>query len=364
MFQTTEKLIHLLKSDQKLDVSVLASYCRITSKYGDREDAAALFRIFTEQPSDYSRTLLLDPVMRCGDLALAEEIDRFCFEQGQLKEGMPSEVLHVMGYMGYEKHINYMVDCLGVNDWHLCTDACLGLLHLPCEDHRGRLENELEKVYGQPLFPEFLPALSFKFANEQIVPRLLAWGEKASTDCNAGLILGISMFGSTQKQQIKHILMEPLWEMYSNGTGSHWWGYISMQMVELTFSELISDLKARIPLVQKDANHTPDERTMEHWLHCLLDLLELKLADIPHPIRFSPLNQESIIDLYQELFQWSNEHEDDSVTGRINTYFGYDHPLMEKYMQLKTKMEIGIKQELELQVWASAGKPLIRGDRL
>lgn len=67
----------------------------------------------------------------------------------------------------------------------------------------------MEKVYGQPLFPEFLPALSFTFADEQIVPRLLAWGERASTDCNAGLILGISMFGSTQKKQIKSIVMDP-----------------------------------------------------------------------------------------------------------------------------------------------------------
>lgn len=356
MIQTTEKLIQLLRSGQKLDASVLASYCRLISKYGDREDAAALFRIFAERPSDYKRELLLDPIMRCGDLALTEEIDPFCFEQGRLKEGMPSEVLHVMGYMGYEKYINYMVDCIGANDWHLCEDACLGLLHLPCESHGERLESELDKVYGQPLFPELLPALSFKFANEQIVSRLLAWGEQASTDCNAGLILGISMFGSTQKTQIKSILMEPFWEMYSSGTGSHWWGYMSMQMVELTFSELISDLKAQTPVARKHAEHTPDERTLEHRLDVLHDLLELKLADVPHPVRFSPLNQESVIELYQELFQWSDEHEDDSVTGRISTYLGYNHRLMEKYMQLRTRMEMGIKQELELEVWASGGK--------
>ncbi|GIP24487.1 hypothetical protein [Paenibacillus sp. J22TS3] len=359
MIPNTEKLIQLLKSGQKTDASVLASYCRITSKYGDREDAAALFQMFTEHASDYKYTLLLDPVMRCGDLALAEEIDRFCFEQGQLKEGMPDEVLHVMGYMGYEKYIDYMVDCIVADEWHLCTSACLGLLHLPCESHGERLANALDKVYGQPLFPELLPALSFKFANEQIVPRLLAWGEQASTDCNAGLVLGISMFGSTQKNQVKSILMEPFWEMYSSGTGSYWWGYMSMQMAQLTFKELISDIKARMPVEQKHADQVPDKRTMEHWLHVLHDLLELKLSDIPHPVRFSPLNQESVIDLFQELFQWSNEHKDDALTGRISTFFGYNHPLMDKYMQLRARMEMGIKQELELQVWASGGKYLI-----
>ncbi|WP_079911820.1 hypothetical protein [Paenibacillus sp. 32352] len=358
MIPNTEKLIQLLRSGQKIDATVLESYCRITAKYGNREDAAALFHMFTEHPSDYRYALLLDPVMRCGDFAMAEEIARFCFEHGQLKEEMPGDILHVMGYMGYEKYIDYMVDCIGTNDWHLCTNACLGLLHLPCESHRERLESELEKVYGQPLFPEFLPALSFKFTNEKIVPRLVAWGEQASTDCNAGLVLGISMFGSTQKKQIKSILMEPFWEMYSIGTGSHWWGYMSMQMVELTFSELISDIKARIPVVQKHADHIPDEQTMEHWLYVLHDLLELKLADVPHPVRFSPHNQESVIDLFQELFQWGNEHTDDTLTGRISTFLGYDHPLMEKYMQLRARMEMGIKQELELQVWASGGKYL------
>ncbi|MBE1443047.1 hypothetical protein [Paenibacillus sp. OAS669] len=353
MIPNTEKLIQLLRSGQKIDATVLESYCRITAKYGDREDAAALFQMFAEHPSDYRYVMLLDPVMRCGDFAMAEEIDRFCFEHGQLKEEMPGDILHVMGYMGYEKYIDYMVDCIGANDWHLCTNACLGLLHLPCESHRERLESELEKVYGQPLFPELLPALSFKFANEQIVPRLVAWGERASTDCNAGLVLGISMFGSTQKKQVKSILMEPFWEMYSIGTGSHWWGYMSMQMVELTFSELIADIKARIPVDLEHADHIPDKQTIEHWLHVLHDLLELKLADVPHPVRFSPHNQESVIGLFQELFQWGNEHKDDTFKGRISTFLGYDHPLMEKYMQLRARMGMGMKQELELQVWAS-----------
>lgn len=356
MIQTTEKLVQLLRSDPRIDASILISYCRIISMYGDKEDAAALFHIFTEQPSDYRRTLLLDSVMRCGDLALAEEVDHFCFDQGQLKEGMPSEVLHVLGYMGYEKYIDYMVDCICANDWYLSKDACLGLLHLPCESYQERLESELEKVYGQPLFPEFLPALSFKFTNEQIVPRLLAWGEQASTDCNAGLILGISMFGRTQKEQIKYILMEPFWEMYSTGTGSYWWGYMSMQMVELTFSELISALKDQTPVVQEQADCIPDKRTMEHRLDVLHDLLELKLIGDPNPVRFAPLNQERITSLYQDLFQWSNEHEDDSVTGRISSYLGYGHPLLEKYTQLRMRMEMGMKQELELQAWASNGK--------
>ncbi|MGM1048061.1 MAG: hypothetical protein ACQEXX_18230 [Bacillota bacterium] len=356
MIQTTEKLVQLFRSDQKIDASILTSYCHIISMYGDKDDAAALFDIYTEQPFDYRRTLLLDSVMRCGDLALAEKLDHFCFEKGLLRKGMPSEVLHVLGYMGYEKYIDYMVNCICANDWYLSKDACLGLLHLPCELYQARLENELEKVYGQPLFPEFLPALSFKFANDQIVPRLISWGQQASTDCNAGLVLGISMFGSTQKEQIKYILMEPHWEMYSIGTGSHWWGYMAMQMVKLTFSELISDLKDRTPIGENNEDGIEDERMIEHRFDVLHDLLELKLVGDPHSVRFSPLNQERITDLYQELFQWSNEHTDDSVTGRISSCLGYRHPLLEKYMQLRMKTEMGMRQELELQAFVSSSK--------
>lgn len=349
MNQNTEKLVQLLRSNRRMDGSILAAYCRVTSKYGDNDDAAALFRVFAEQPSDYRRTMLLDPIMRCGDLALAEEIGYFCFEHGMLKEDMPSELLHVLGYMGYEKYTGYMVDCIGANDYDLSQNACLGLLHLPCESYQEQLEKELEKVYGQALFPEFLPALSFKFADEQIIPRLLAWGEQASTDCNAGLVFGISMFGEAQKDQIKRILMNPHWEMYSTGTGSHWWGYMSMQTVGLTFGELVADFKGR------SENAGMDKQTMEYELEVLHDLLELKLADDPHPARFSPLNPESVTDLYQKVFQWSSEHNDDSVPGRISSCLGYKHPLLYKYMHLRFKMELGMRQELELQALTKHG---------
>lgn len=356
MIPLTEKLVQWYQSDLKIDVSIASVYCRIIAQYGGPEDAAALFRLFAGKPSDFAREMLLDPVMRLGDLALAEEIDRLCFEQGRLKEDVPSAVLHALGFMGYEKYIDYMVECVSANDWYLSKDACLGLLHLPCEKHRERLKSELEKIYGQPLFPEFLPALSFKVAGEEIVPRLLAWGERASTDCNGGLVLGISLFGRTQREHVQSILMDPSWEMFSIGTGSHWWGYMAMQSAELTFRELISKLKAQMSLARNEADSAPDKRTIEDRLKVLHDLLELKLADEPHPVRFSAINQESLIELYQALFQWSGEHKDDSLTGRIGACLGHDHPLIDKYAQLRSAMELGIKRELERQVWTNSGK--------
>lgn len=349
MLRHTEQLIHLLHSQPRLSAAILQAYCQMISTYGDREDAAALFKRFLEQPEDYRHVMLLGPVMRCGDLALAQEIDRHCFEQNKLKREMPSAILHVLGYLGCEKYVDYMVDCIEMNDWDLSKDACLSLMHLPLEPHHEeRLREEFEKVYGEPLFPEFLPALSFKFSGPEIVPRLLAWGERASTDCNAGIVLGIAAYGESQRETMKQLLWNPGWELYAIGTGSHWWAYMGMQMVKLSFRELILDIKKDTPLEQeeRDSEET-DMRLVEHKLDVLHDLLDLKLSRALSPLRFVQGVQEDLTQLYTLMFEWSTVHRDDSFLGRIGRYFGQDHPLVNKYFQLSKRMEEGIFRELE-----------------
>jgi hypothetical protein len=64
--------------------------------------------------------------------------------------------------------------------------------------------------------------------------------------------------------------------------------------------------------------------------------------------RFAATNDELFSDLYAQLFQWSNEYEDDSVTGRIQHVLGYDHPLLNQYIVLRTRMEMAIHREMEL----------------
>ncbi len=353
MLQHTERLIRLLRSQPRLPAAILSSYCQVIALYGEREDAAALFRLFLEQPGDYRHVMVLNPVMRCGDPALAEEIDRDCFEQSRLKDDMPSDILHVLGYMGYEKYTDYMVDCIGMDDWYLSKDACLGLMHLPIgPHHEDRLRAEMEKVYGQPLFSEFLPALSFKFSGPEIVPRLQAWGDQASTDCNAGILLGIAAYGESQRERMKQLLWNPGWELYSIGTGSHWWAYFGMQMVKLSFRELISDIKNDTPLEQENRDSGEvDKQLIEHKLDVLHDLLDLKLSHPLSSLRFVQEVQEDLMELYTQLFEWSTEHQDDSLTGRIGYYFGHDHPLADKYLQLSKRMEEGIFRELEREIF-------------
>ncbi|MBX4148992.1 hypothetical protein [Paenibacillus lautus] len=349
MIRNTEKLIRDFKNNPRMDGTILASYCRITSLYGDRNDAAALFRLFAEEPSDYKRSLLLDPIMRCGDQELAEDIARVCFDGKKLKENMPGDILHVLGYLDHDRMMDYMVASITANDWYLSKAACIGLMHLPCERYAEIFADELERVYGQPLFPEFLPALCFKFTDARMVPRLMEWGEQASTDCNAGLILGIAAFGRSQQAKVRRILMEPKWEMDATGTGSHWWGYMSMQMSEVTFSQLISHMKDRMPLDLHKNETLEGEAFIVHSLQVLHDLMEVKLSDDLHPLRFAATNNERFSDLYAQLFQWSNEYEDDSMIGRIQHVLGYDHPMVNQYIVLRTRMEMAIRREMELE---------------
>lgn len=61
MMRNTDKLIRDFKNNPRMDGTILASYCRITSLYGDWNDAAVLFRLFAEEPfSDMKDIMRLD----------------------------------------------------------------------------------------------------------------------------------------------------------------------------------------------------------------------------------------------------------------------------------------------------------------
>jgi len=223
------------------------------------------------------------------------------------------------------------------------VDACLGLVHLPCEPHREQLAAELDKALDQNLFNEFLPLLSFKCTTEDMIPRLVHWGEQhASVDCNAGIIAGIALFGEGQKDTIRSILWNPFWEAHGTATGSCVWSYFAMQHVGLTFRELVQDIKSY------DASKE-DVQALEYRLDVLYEMLELKLSYTARPIRFARSNEESFGQLYSDLFSWSNEHHDDSIIGWMNEQLGAEHRLLERYHELRKRVEIKMVHEIELE---------------
>ena len=89
MIQPTETLLEWFHSGRPLDLGVLQSYCRVISRYGDREDAAVLLQLYLEHSEDYRYVLLLEVVMRCGDMELARQLYQCSFDKGMLKEGYP-----------------------------------------------------------------------------------------------------------------------------------------------------------------------------------------------------------------------------------------------------------------------------------
>ncbi|MFD1887855.1 hypothetical protein [Paenibacillus wenxiniae] len=366
MIKPTEQLIHLLRSEKfhsekPIDSTIIQSYCDVIAQYGDREDAAMLLQWYMNHSGDGQYNHLLHVVMRCGDLELAAKLYQYHFNhEGELGDDAPDGVLHILAYMGYPLHTEYLVKCVLLD--HRCgSDACLALLHMPYTDHHRQLIERFDQLYGDALFPEFLPALGVKWATAgEMVPKLVAWGKQASIDCNGGLLFGIAMYGPTQKEQIKQILWDPDWELYSNGTGGHWWAYMAMPLVELTFAELIRDVKMTFGSDPKrndevngrEADHLSDalQRSAEHCFDVLHSLLQLKLERLSHPLRYVNANAEAMMDLYPQLFAWSTPYVDDSILGVIADTLGVHHRLTSQFHHVRAMMELAVRHEIEMSV--------------
>lgn len=339
----TAGLIDMFSSGKKLDASIISAYTDVVARYGTMEDAWELYRLFVEDPHHYIRGLLLQPIMRCGDVTLAQDMYERYVQNQSSPEHIPDGVLYVLGYLGYVEAAADLVALVNGPYGVASVDACLGLVHLPCEPYREQLAAELEKVLDQNLFNELLPLLSFKCTTEDMIPRLVHWGEQhASVDCNAGIIAGIALFGEGQKDTIRSILWNPFWEAHGTATGSCVWSYFAMQHVGLTFRELVQDIKSY------DASKE-DVQALEYRLDVLYEMLELKLSYTARPIRFSRSNEESFGQLYSDLFSWSNEHHDDSIIGWMNEQLGVEHRLLERYYELRKRVEIKMVHEIELE---------------
>uniref|UniRef100_A0AAE9L5Z0 Uncharacterized protein n=1 Tax=Paenibacillus polymyxa TaxID=1406 RepID=A0AAE9L5Z0_PAEPO len=272
--------------------------------------------------------------MRCGDVTLAQDMyERYVRNQAS-PEHIPDGVLYALGYLGCVEAAADLVALVNGPYGAVSVDACLGLVHLSCEPYREKLAAELENALDQNLFNEFLPLLSSKCTTEDMIPRLVHWGEQhASVDCNAGIIAGIALFGEGQKDTIRSILWNPFWEAHGTATGSCVWSYFAMQHVGLTFRELVQDIKSY------DASKE-DVQALEYRLEVLHEMLELKLSYTARPIRFARSNEEPFGQLYSDLFSWSNEHHDDSIIGWMNEQLGVEHRLLDQYDELRKKSRL------------------------
>ncbi|MDO3410925.1 hypothetical protein QWJ34_14230 [Saccharibacillus sp. CPCC 101409] len=328
---------------RKMNWTIIDAYTTLITKYGGHEEARALLDLLMSLPGTNIDQMLLRPIREHGDLEMARELYRWSVDENGLREKAPYEALHALGYMGLEECSADLVKLLRADHWHITKNACLGLLHLNCSAYRDEIEALLNESFGKGLFIEFLPALASQVADRSIVPRLAEWGNtSASTDCNAGLILGMALFGSEERETIRQILRNPDWDAHDGGTGTRYWAYAAMQHVGILFAELIEDVKTL-------SEQPISKRELEHRLDVLHAMLECKLNGYEKPIRFMTINPESIAAIYSDLFEWTGADTDDSLIGLISQQLPEEEDLLEKYYHLRDKMELAMRYEAEME---------------
>lgn len=344
MLKITEKFINELHLTKDINYEKFQGYINTIIRYGNQEDAEALYSTFIQDPLKYENGRLIEPIMRLGDIHLAHVLYEFSIVDNDLTEEAPYEVLHALGYMGVEQVTPVLIKyALESELWSTCKFACLGLAHLSVEKYQQQLKDRLEQSINKPLFDEFLPLLSFRLYDDTFVEHLYEWGDKhASIDCNAGLILGIALYGKEQKETIKNIIWSSNWQAHDMGTGTGKWTYQAMGHVDLTFEELIGDMKRFLVEIESD-------RELEYRLDVLHFLLTFNLTYFSKGIKFANTNHENIEILYTLLYSSSNENTDDSMFKYIKERFDRDEQfsIIESYKRLELQMEMYILFEVE-----------------
>ncbi|MFF3615216.1 hypothetical protein [Streptomyces sp. NPDC002580] len=308
-------------------------------RHGGPADAEALLPLFLSAPAAHEA---LVPVFTShGDQRLAARLLEATVDGGRLRDDVPSGVLHAVGRLGYTPATSLLWEHVDASH-HVSKDACLGLLHLPCEDLRGTIAEALEKHEGAALFPEFLPVLALKTEEPAWLDRLVAWGENdASVDCNGGLILGISLHGDPARSAFTRLLWDDRWEACGSGTGSALWTYAGTRVLGLGLPRLYADLRALLrdradPDVQWDA------------LRSFITLLRLRCQDVWTGVAAAEARPESCDTLYSLLFTPTPEH-GDTLTELADRVFGSEDPMSDEVRHLEIALRTAAAHEWALR---------------
>ncbi|MFE4698600.1 hypothetical protein ACFRIC_16175 [Streptomyces sp. NPDC056738] len=312
-------------------------------RHGGPTDAEALLPLFLSAPAAHEA--LIPVLARHGDRPLAVRLLEATVEGGRLREDVPSGVLHAVGRLGYTPATPLLWEHVD-SSYDVSKDACLGLLHLPCEELRGPIAEALEKHEGSALFPEFLPVLAPKTEDPAWLERLVAWGEDAaSVDCNGGLILGVSLYGDPARAAFTRLLWDTRWEACGTGTGSALWTYAGTRVLGLGLPELYADLQARLQA-------SADRNGQWEALRSLITLARLRCADVWTGVRAAEVQPESCDALYSALFT-SAVDDGDTLTEVADQVFGGDDHLSDEVFHLEAALRTAAAHEWALRAAAS-----------
>ncbi len=331
----------------------------VVLRYGSRSDAEALLPVFLADPTRRKR--LVAVFARHGDVRMGERLLEACVDAGRLRDGVPSEVLHAVGYLGCESaQRTAWAHVTGPQcEYDESKDACLGLLHLSCREVQSEIAQALEQHFGAAFFPEFLPVLATKTGDPSWREKLVEWGEEgASTDCNGGLILGVALHGGAAhaggaarggdaaRAAFIRLLWNPRWEAQGGGTGSDRWAYAGARVLGIGIPQLYGDLVTRL---HSDMD-TADKR---HCLATFTALLHLWVQRTWLGLRMASEPEENSAALCDLLFEWSSPHADDSLMGLADRALGHDDPIIRTLYHLEETLRGAARHELELRAATS-----------
>lgn len=329
MLNTTIELIEYLKLNQsERELAIVGSLVNSIIKCGTKNDAEAVLTQYLTNPSDFHYSSLLPIFKKLGDNSIAEQIFNVSIFKNELRENADPKVLAVLGHLKYspikpilagyifsEKETNYYVS----------KYAVLGLLNFDCSEYQSEIETEIEKCYGKGLFPEFVPALVCKLKNRNLILDKLyeSGNDFASTDCNAGIVLGFSLSEEQGRPYFKRVLFDRNWETSSTGTGTIHFAYQGLKNLGITFKELYQEIRS-----------ISDERDLKYYLDVFFALLKKRVDDME-------INKkECISDIYITLFKWKNENESDNIIDLASSVDMEEVYEIEKLIELKMNEEI------------------------
>ena len=303
MLKTTIELIdHLNQDNHSVNFTIINSLVNAILKCGNKEDADLILNQYLKNPFDFNHSVLLPVLTKFGDEHYAELVFQSFIKENKLIENADPAILEVIGNLQYDpvKPVlaEYVFDKPGA-DYYLSKSAVLGLLNFDCDEYQNEIESAIENCYNKNLFPEFVPALVCKLKNQPLVlEKLYELGSQyASTDCNAGIILGFSLSGEEGRKYFKRVLFDPLWETYSTSTGTIHFAYQGMKNAGINFNELYHEIK-----------QISDKDQLAYSLDVLFALIERRIGDAEINLT------ESFSDIYSLLFKWENAKESNNLT--------------------------------------------------
>jgi len=308
MLKTTKELIGYLQPGNEAKNGTIVN-CLVNSILisGDMEDADQLLDQYLLHHTDFHHSYLLPVFKKFGDHSFAEKIFNLSIHQGKLMENADPDILELLGCLHCEPIRSILANYAFGNfehDYYRSKSAILGLLNFDCSEYESAIKEELIKCYHKNLFPEFIPALvcKLKDRNAFLEPLFELGNDYASTDCNAGIILGFSLCGQEGEKYFKRLLFDPNWETYSGGTGTLYYTYKGLRNLGIRFTDLFFTIKK-----------LTEPNQLAYSLNVFFALLEKRIDD------YEETQDETFADIYSTLFKWNNEsHDLTDLAGKVN----------------------------------------------